>query len=136
MQPKRLEFEGEDGIILAADAWGDPSHPPVILSHGGGQTRHSWGGTAQVLAREGWYAVAYDHRGHGESSWSEAGLYDVVHFALDMACLAKSLSRPPVAVGASLGGLAAMLGADLVRVHDVAETVDAIKMVRALGEVA
>ena len=31
--------------------------------------------------------------------------------------------------------MAAMLGADIVRVHDVAETVDAIAMVKALGEV-
>ena len=50
MQPSRFEFTGEDGITLVADAYGDPQHPPVILSHGGGQTRHSWGATAQALA--------------------------------------------------------------------------------------
>jgi dihydropteroate synthase len=32
--------------------------------------------------------------------------------------------------------MAAMLGADIVRVHDVVETLDAIAMVKALGEVA
>jgi dihydropteroate synthase len=32
--------------------------------------------------------------------------------------------------------MAAMLGADILRVHDVAATVDAIKMVKALGQVA
>lgn len=111
MQPSRFQFAGEDGITLVADAYGDPQHPPVILSHGGGQTRHSWGGTAQALAEQGWYAVAYDHRGHGESDWSEEGLYDLAHFALDMACLARSFETPPVIVGASLGGLSAMLGA-------------------------
>lgn len=36
----------------------------------------------------------------------------------------------------SVAVMATMLGADLVRVHDVAETVDALKMVKALGEVA
>ena len=111
MQGKRFEFEGEDGLNLVAEAWGDPANPPVILSHGGGQTRHSWGGTAQSLAAEGWYAVAYDHRGHGESEWSQESLYDTAHFALDMACLARSFSQPPAVVGASLGGMAAMLGA-------------------------
>jgi len=35
----------------------------------------------------------------------------------------------------SVAVMAAMLGADMVRVHDVAETVDAIAMVKALGEV-
>jgi pimeloyl-ACP methyl ester carboxylesterase len=109
MQPTYFEFNGEDGIILKADAYGDPNNPPVILSHGGGQTRHSWGGTAGVLAEHGWYAVAYDHRGHGESDWSKDGLYDLAHFAQDMACLARSFSEAPVIVGASLGGLAAML---------------------------
>jgi pimeloyl-ACP methyl ester carboxylesterase len=108
LEGKRFEFEGEDGIVLAAEAWGDPADPPVILAHGGGQTRHSWGGTAQVLAARGWYAVAYDH---GESAWSPDSLYHVAHFALDMACLARSFDRPPAVVGASLGGMAAMLGA-------------------------
>lgn len=111
MDGKRFEFEGEDGLTLVAEAWGDPEHPPVIFSHGGGQTRHSWGGTAQVLAQQGWYAVAYDHRGHGESDWSRESLYDMAHFALDMACLARSFGQPPAVVGASLGGLSAMLGA-------------------------
>ncbi len=111
MDPSRFEFAGEDGITLVADAYGDPDNPPVVLSHGGGQTRHSWGGTAQALAERGWYAVSYDHRGHGESEWSNEGLYDLAHFALDMACLARSFAQPPVIVGASLGGLSAMLGA-------------------------
>ena len=35
----------------------------------------------------------------------------------------------------SVAVMAAMLGADMVRVHDVAETLDAIAMVKALGEV-
>jgi pimeloyl-ACP methyl ester carboxylesterase len=111
MEAVRVEFEGGHGINLVADAWGDPKNPPVILAHGGGQTRHSWGGTARILAEQGWYAVAYDHRGHGESGWSEDSLYELIHFAGDMACLARTFSRPPAVVGASLGGLAAMLGA-------------------------
>lgn len=111
MESQRFEFSGEDGLTLIAEAWGNPDHPPVILSHGGGQTRHSWGGTAQVLAEQGWYAVAYDHRGHGESDWAEGGLYDLMHFSLDMACLARSFEQQPVVVGASLGGLSALLGA-------------------------
>ena len=36
----------------------------------------------------------------------------------------------------SFAVMAAMLGADILRVHDVAETVDAIAMVKALGEAA
>ena len=36
----------------------------------------------------------------------------------------------------SLAVMAAMLGADILRVHDVAPTVDALAMVNALGRVA
>ena len=73
------------------------------VSHGGGQTRHSWGGTAQALAAQGWYAVAYDHRGHGDSDWSGDSLYDMAHFALDMACLARSFDHPSAVLGAVVG---------------------------------
>jgi len=111
LRGRRFEFEGEGGITLVAEAWGDPADPPAIFSHGGGQTRHSWGGTARAVARRGWYAVAYDHRGHGDSEWSRDSLYETAHFALDMARLARSFEQPPAVVGASLGGMAAMLGA-------------------------
>ena len=106
---RELEFELNDGVRLAAHAWGDPGSPPVLLSHGGGQTRHSWGGTAERLARHGWYAIAYDHRGHGDSSWSEDGGYEIDRFARDQRELASRLSSRPVVVGASLGGISAML---------------------------
>ena len=37
---------GSAGVELAVDGFGDPSAPPALLLHGGGQTRHSWAGTA------------------------------------------------------------------------------------------
>lgn len=106
---RTIELAGADGLRLVADACGDPSHPPVLLVHGGGQTRHSWGGTAAVLAANGWYAVAYDQRGHGESDRSPTGDYEVGFFARDLSSVVASFSQPPVVVGASLGGLAGML---------------------------
>ena len=106
---KELEFKLSNGIRLAAHAYGDPKAPPVVLSHGGGQTRHSWGGTAQELAEQGWYAITYDHRGHGNSSWSEDGNYHIDRFVEDQRELSARLSGKPVLVGASLGGVAAML---------------------------
>jgi pimeloyl-ACP methyl ester carboxylesterase len=42
-----------DDIKMAADAFGDPSDPPVVLLHGGGQTRHSWKATAADLGGQG-----------------------------------------------------------------------------------
>jgi pimeloyl-ACP methyl ester carboxylesterase len=105
----RRTFTASDGITLVGDGHGDPSHPPVLLMHGGGQTRHAWGGTARVLARHGWYAVCVDLRGHGDSGWSPAGNYSLDVFARDMVTLARGLARPPALVGASLSGLAALI---------------------------
>ncbi len=103
------DYASADGLMLRGDAWGDPSHPPVLLLHGGGQTRHAWSGTAECLARAGWHAVSIDMRGHGESEWSEDGDYLHDDFATDTDALARSFSSKPVIIGASLGGISAIL---------------------------
>jgi len=104
---------GHDGVELVAETHGDPGDRPVVLVHGGGQTRHSWGGTAAALAARGWFAVAYDQRGHGDSARPEDADYANASFALDCvevcAGLEQRTGRPPVVVGASLGGLAGLL---------------------------
>ncbi|MGE0520270.1 MAG: alpha/beta fold hydrolase [Candidatus Binatia bacterium] len=92
-----------------ADASGDPGGTPVLLVHGGGQTRHAWGGTARALAALGWYAVALDLRGHGESGWAPDGDYSLDAFARDIVQVAQAFDRPPTLVGASLGGLAGLI---------------------------
>ncbi len=99
----------DDGVRLVADVYGAAGAPPVILAHGGGQTRHAWGGTARALVEAGWQAIAYDHRGHGESGWSTGGDYSLDRLAEDLRALARSCSAPPVVIGASLGGLSAMV---------------------------
>jgi pimeloyl-ACP methyl ester carboxylesterase len=97
-----------DDITMAADAFGDPADPPVVLLHGGGQTRHSWKSTAADLGGQGWYALTVDLRGHGDSSWSADGRYGLDRFATDVIRVTDFLGRPPVLVGASLGGNASL----------------------------
>jgi pimeloyl-ACP methyl ester carboxylesterase len=109
MKPVACSFTASDGVVLSADSWGDPANPPVILSHGGGQTRHSWGATARNLAAQGWHALAYDHRGHGQSGWSPEGVYGLGLFAGDMKAIADKLDRKAHVVGASLGGFSALV---------------------------
>ena len=104
-----VTFEGAEGLCLAGDAYGEPASQPVILLHGGGQTRHAWGGTAVALASAGYYALALDGRGHGESEWSKAGSYLIDHFIADLKLVAATVFSKPVVVGASLGGLTALL---------------------------
>ena len=103
------DLSGEGGLRIEADAYGDASARPVLLLHGGGQTRHSWGSTAATLAAAGWYAVAYDQRGHGASGRSPSGHYEPGRFAEDLVEIATTFEQAPVVVGASLGGLAALL---------------------------
>lgn len=102
-------FVMRSGAVLEADVSGNDEDPVVLLLHGGGQTRHSWRGTAGVLADAGFRAVALDARGHGDSSWAEAGDYSLTGFADDVREVCEQLDRPVAMVGASLGGLTAMI---------------------------
>jgi pimeloyl-ACP methyl ester carboxylesterase len=96
------------GVDLASDVYGAASAPPVLLLHGGGQTRHAWSKTAGALARAGWRAIALDLRGHGDSDWPVDSHYDTEHFARDVHCVVEQLGVPPAVVGASLGGMTAL----------------------------
>jgi len=109
MEPTLTRFDGFEGIHLVADVYGDPDAWPVLLMHGGGQTRHAWGGAAQTLAANGWRAVSLDLRGHGDSEWALNGDYSFRAFANDAMVVADALGKPPVLVGASLGGVAAII---------------------------
>ncbi len=100
-------------MTLRADEWSPGRSPTVVLVHGGGQTRHSWGGTAQRLHRDGRAALAYDQRGHGRSDRAPDRDYAHVRFAEDCVAVCCALRDrdgvAPVVVGASLGGLSALL---------------------------
>ena len=112
VQPALATFIGAAGNRLAADVYGETGQP-VLLLHGGGQTRHAWRHTAQHLARADHVAYALDQRGHGDSEWVAAGAYGFSDFAADAATVAKTLAQRnstlPVAIGASLGGIASLL---------------------------
>jgi pimeloyl-ACP methyl ester carboxylesterase len=104
---RTIELVGRDGNRLVATAAGDPADPPVLLIHGGGQTRHSWHTTASRLGATGWYAVSMDQRGHGDSDWAADGDYSLAAFRDDLLAVAAALGRP-VLIGASLGGTASL----------------------------
>jgi pimeloyl-ACP methyl ester carboxylesterase len=108
-QARRLELRGHKGVRLAADAYGDVDAPPVLLLHGGGQTRFAWGATASRLAEAGFYAVTMDLRGHGESQWAEDGDYEITSFAGDIFEVTSQLPARPALVGASLGGISSLV---------------------------
>jgi pimeloyl-ACP methyl ester carboxylesterase len=109
MDSRLVRVEGFEGIHLVGDVWGDDDAWPVLLMHGGGQTRHAWGRTAEIIASQGWKAVSLDLRGHGDSEWAMNGDYSFTAYAADTVAVADWLGKPPVLVGASLGGVAAMI---------------------------
>ena len=97
-----------EGFEVSADVGGDPAAPPVLLLHGGGQTRHSWSGAMQQLLAAGYHVINLDARGHGESDWSPEGLYGMTALAEDLQAVIATLQRPPALVGASMGGATAL----------------------------
>jgi len=108
VQSAPVRFSVASGVTLVGDAWGDPGWPAVLLLTGAGQTRQAWGRTGAALAGAGFWAVAVDHRGHGDSSWPEGDGYGLEVFVDDVTVLSRSVERP-VIVGASLGGMAALV---------------------------
>lgn len=107
--PQQVTYTGSTGLRLVGDAWGSPDAPPVLLLHGGGQTRHAWGGTANALAQQGWYAVALDLRGHGDSEWCPEGDYMIDTYVADLHKVLTNFRQKPVLVGASLGGMTSLV---------------------------
>ena len=105
----RIPIDG--GLSLAADIAGPKGAPTVVLGHGGGQTRHSWDKAEQQLARAGYFAINYDLRGHGDSDWSTDGDYSLEARADDLAAVVRFGSPTFALVGASLGGITAMVAA-------------------------
>lgn len=112
IEPARATFIGADENRLIADVYGEEG-PPVLLLHGGGQTRYAWRSTAAAIARGGRVAYALDQRGHGDSDWIASGAYIFDDFAADARAVADALAARsgmrPVVIGASLGGIAALL---------------------------
>jgi pimeloyl-ACP methyl ester carboxylesterase len=106
---KTQRYIGWGGVTLVADVGGPQGGTPVMLMHGGGQTRGAWKKATAALAAAGYHAVSLDLRGHGESDWPSDANYSLDAFAADLRAVASNLNQPPALVGASLGGMSALL---------------------------
>ncbi|MGA9377059.1 MAG: alpha/beta hydrolase [Mycobacterium sp.] len=108
--PQTVTFRGVDDLTLVGDEWNrdtttEASGPTVLMLHGGGQNRHSWKNTGQILADHGLHVIALDSRGHGDSDRSPSASYDVETLSSDILHVLYQIGRPVVLVGASMGGL-------------------------------
>jgi pimeloyl-ACP methyl ester carboxylesterase len=106
---EQIELAGADGLRLVADAAGPLDGPPLLLMHGGGQTRHAWRRAIHDFAAEGWRAIALDARGHGDSQWAPDGDYTTDGLCNDLRAVIGTLRSRPVLVGASMGGHVALV---------------------------
>jgi pimeloyl-ACP methyl ester carboxylesterase len=112
-ETRPAQFTGVHGNTIVGEETGPEDGVPVLLLHGGGQTRHVWRDTGRRLGRDGFRSICIDQRGHGDSTWDSAGRYTCDDFAADLRSVAGAIrtesDHAPVAVGASLGGIATML---------------------------
>ncbi|HEY3654213.1 MAG TPA: alpha/beta hydrolase [Steroidobacteraceae bacterium] len=113
------KFTAFGEVNLVGDVGGNPLGQPIILLHGGGQTRHSWGRAALELAARGYYVAALDLRGHGDSDWAPDANYSIDAQVGDVHAVIGQLPRPPVLIGASMGGLISLAAAGEAREQSV-----------------
>jgi pimeloyl-ACP methyl ester carboxylesterase len=97
------------GLEIAVDEAGPKDGPVVILLHGGGQTRHAWGGALRQGARLGFRMISADLRGHGESGWAADLDYSIDASVADLRAMIDDIGQTPFIVGASLGGLIGLI---------------------------
>ena len=61
------------------------------------------------FADAGWTAIALDARGHGDSQWDAGGDYGMSALVDDLVGVVDQLGESPVLVGASMGGMTALV---------------------------
>lgn len=109
-EPRGFEVE-RDGQVLAGEvvdaaAGGDPPQPSVVLLHAITASRRYVVHGSKLLSRRGFATVAYDTRGHGESSPAPADSgYDYDELVADVAAVLDAAAGEGGAVlaGSSMG---------------------------------
>lgn len=121
---EELEIRTEDGVALRAIVDDPPEgielRGTCVMAHAMFARKSEFGrreraGLAQAYAAQGWRTIAFDFRGHGESTLpknaAEWGYDDLVRLDLPavVGCArARSEDKPVVVVGHSLGGHVAL----------------------------
>jgi non-heme chloroperoxidase len=91
-----------DGTGIFYKDWG--TGQPVVFSHGWPLNADAWDNQAQLVASQGYRAIAHDRRGHGRSTQTWDG-NTMDQYADDLAELIEKLDlRDVVLVGHSTGG--------------------------------
>lgn len=101
--PDRERWVDAWGVRIRVHEWGHAGARALLLAHGGFDFARTFDVFAPMLADGGWRAVAWDHRGHGDSE--HAALYSWDADVRDAIAVLESTTEDPVAVVAhSKGG--------------------------------
>jgi alpha-beta hydrolase superfamily lysophospholipase len=102
-----------DGLKLHLQVWpaAEPARGTALIVHGLGEHIGRYAHVAAKLNAWGWWAVGYDHRGHGRSDGARGGLHHVDDLLEDLGRVIDSVRAarpgPLLLLGHSLGGLVA-----------------------------
>ena len=123
---QRVSIRTEDGVTLAA-TWYEPSSrpgPAVILVHMLNRSRKEWDAVAQRLASEGIGALAFDLRGHGESTAGPppaAGQSEYASMVQDVRAVRRYLAQRSDVQQSRVGVIGASIGANLATLEASAD---------------
>jgi len=114
---RSVSFKTDDGVTLTG-TWYEPSTrtaPAVILVHMYKRTRHDWDAFAATLASQGFGALTFDLRGHGDSHADLPAEPDVpvALFLKDLTAARQYVATRPDVQPARIGIAGASLGATL-----------------------
>jgi non-heme chloroperoxidase len=98
--------ERPDGTRLRVRIAG--SGPTVVLAHGIALTLGEWNQVADLLFADGYRVVAFDARGHGQSTIGTHGISAPVMAADLLAVLEATRTTDAILVGHSMGGFLAL----------------------------
>ena len=92
---KTLHFQEVNGINLHYVTWGEYTRPEraVALVHGLTANHQEWAKLGPTLAEEGWFAIAPDLRGRGQSEKPPHG-YGIPYHVNDLLTLCDTLGLP------------------------------------------
>jgi pimeloyl-ACP methyl ester carboxylesterase len=112
-----LEIVSRDGTTLHAEVFGEQPDDAqtIVLAHGWTETIRYWAYVISELTEKGFRVVAYDLRGHGDSSPATDGDYSLTRFGEDVeAVLEKCVPNDgrAVVVGHSLGAMSIVAWAE------------------------
>jgi len=101
-----MKIRSNDGKVTNFKTYGDKNRTPILLIHGLGAEITSWNNQIEEFPKNGYYVIAIDMYGHGESSNLDSNNLD--EWNIQILNLLKYLNIDKVIIcGVSMGGVIA-----------------------------